>query len=204
MDIKIPTEGDLVLKIPQVEVDLVFRKYELTYDEKIKREEFVKYNDSTLGNIITKPRYKTLIPIVLERYNEFLDLGIGTFLLNLKKSGDCFYKEFLGPYGDEAYCDYSIKDESIKKQKGIYAYGLNTIMYIGRCRDSFKKRIDNGYGKISPYNCLKLGQSTNCRLNFFVTSNRPSFWVATMDNPKLIAEYEEYIRDYYHLPWNIR
>ena len=49
---------------------------------------------------------------------------------------------------------------------------LYEVVYIGRSNEPFFKRFSStGYTKISPKNCYKDGQSTNCKINSFVNSN---------------------------------
>lgn len=51
---------------------------------------------------------------------------------------------------------------------GVYAFTVvDEVRYIGECAD-FSVRFNNGYGNISPKNCYKGGQETNCRLNNLV------------------------------------
>lgn len=56
--------------------------------------------------------------------------------------------------------------------KGLYSFVVdNTIKYIGRSHDPFYKRVNQGYGHISPKNCFRDGQSTNCRINSIIAKN---------------------------------
>ncbi|MFK4618979.1 hypothetical protein ABIF50_002256 [Bradyrhizobium diazoefficiens] len=58
---------------------------------------------------------------------------------------------------------------------GVYAYFVgDDLKYIGRCKDSMKKRINHGYGKVHPKNCYLDGQSTNCHLNALIAPLRES------------------------------
>lgn len=58
------------------------------------------------------------------------------------------------------------------------------IFYIGRCYDSFGKRVNKGYGKIHPKNCCIDGQSTNCHLNALIESEvgNVKFCVCALDD----------------------
>jgi len=61
------------------------------------------------------------------------------------------------------------------KRRGIYIYAVgNKIRYVGRCLDSFEKRVNSGYGRISPKNCFIDGQKTNCHLNNLILINKGS------------------------------
>lgn len=71
----------------------------------------------------------------------------------------------LHKYGEGPFCEFDIPDE-IKEDKGLYILVVDGIVrYIGKCNNTFKKRISEGYGHISPRNCFKGGQSTNCHIN---------------------------------------
>lgn len=106
---------------------------------------------------------------MFEKYNNHLDTKIGDFLIFLKNNNDSFYKKFLNPYGDGEYCKFMISDQEVIDKKGLYLYKLGEeVLYIGRCRDSFKKRFNQGYGTIHPKNCYLDGQSTNCHINSLI------------------------------------
>jgi len=48
---------------------------------------------------------------------------------------------------------------------GVYLYLVEgKVKYVGEAKD-FGKRVNAGYGIISPRNCFKGGQITNCRIN---------------------------------------
>jgi hypothetical protein len=50
----------------------------------------------------------------------------------------------------------------------VYALTVaDAARYIGECAN-FSARFNNGYGNISPKNCYKGRQETNCRLNNLV------------------------------------
>lgn len=74
----------------------------------------------------------------------------------------------LHKYGDGAFCYFSIHSKW-KRISGIYAFFIENEdkpVYIGQASKScFYKRINSGYGKISPRNCYVGGQSTNCKIN---------------------------------------
>lgn len=74
-------------------------------------------------------------------------------------------KLILHKYGQGPFCEFSAPKE-IEECKGIYIFIVNGIVkYVGRCQDNFKTRITQGYGHISPRNCYKGGQLTNCHVN---------------------------------------
>lgn len=70
----------------------------------------------------------------------------------------------LNTHGYGLFCKFTIPD-NFRGYRGIYfLFVENKIMYIGECVDLYK-RFNSGYGNISPKNCYKGGQSTNCKIN---------------------------------------
>jgi len=73
----------------------------------------------------------------------------------------------LHEYGAGPFCRFSISSEW-KGKEGVYIFLVNDIVkYVGECVD-LAARITTGYGNISPRNCFKDGQPTNCRINNLV------------------------------------
>ncbi len=69
----------------------------------------------------------------------------------------------LNKYGEGPFCKFRIPGNF--NTSGVYALVVeDTIKYIGECT-SLSSRYNSGYGNISPRNCFKGGQETNCRLN---------------------------------------
>ena len=122
---------------------------------------FKDYKSKTINQTLDRNTYKNL-----KNKIEF-DIPLGEFLFKLKEKGDKSYLKFLNNYGNKTYSHFGIVESDVDNKKGIYSYYLNDeIQYIGITKDNFKKRINSGYGKISPKNCYKDGQSTNCHLNW--------------------------------------
>lgn len=70
----------------------------------------------------------------------------------------------LHKYGYGPFCRFKIPSEYNGKI-GVYVIKVgDQIKYVGECED-LGKRFNMGYGVISPRNCYKGGQSTNCRIN---------------------------------------
>ena len=79
-------------------------------------------------------------------------------------------------YGGNDFCDFWI--EYPKNISGVYIWVINKdkykdkdnfddkyeIIYIGEAKDLLT-RFNTNYGHISPYNCTKNGQRTNCKMN---------------------------------------
>jgi len=80
------------------------------------------------------------------------------------------------------------------------------VKYIGRCKDSMKKRINQGYGKIHPKNCYLDGQATNSHLNARITAEKKkiTLWLHEMDSETEIELLERELIRAYNPPWNIQ
>lgn len=168
---------------------------------------FKRNNNKTLGETIVTPTYNTLANYATKYYFNELDTRLGDFLFQIKNTGDMFYKEFLNTYGDLEYSIFSLKDKQHYNLKGVYFYYLDhELKYIGRCRDSMQKRINNGYGSISPKNCFKDGQSTNCKLNALITKykDKIDLKIFSMNNEKEIEVLESMLIAERTPEWNFR
>ena len=179
----------------------------LHFENQIYTDVFKDKNNKTLKETIETSTYRSLVKIVSQNYFQELDTSLGDFLLKLKNNGDEFYKEFLNKYGDLEYSIFLLENKEQYHLKGVYFYYLNSeLKYIGRCRDSMQKRVNSGYGKISPKNCFKDGQSTNCKVNALVTQNREAIMlkIYPMDDVKEIEELESRLIDELMPEWNGR
>ena len=78
----------------------------------------------------------------------------------------------LNRYGKGPFCKFKIP-RNIEK-RGVYALIVSgTLKYIGECVN-LSSRYNMGYGNISPRNCFKGGQETNCRVNNLIYSSSQS------------------------------
>jgi hypothetical protein len=114
---------------------------------------------------------------------------------------------FLNKYGDLTYSKFWVDDERVLTAKGLYLYVVqNTLQYIGRCKDSFKKRINQGYGTIHPKNCFIDGQATNCHINALVTQFRTdiTLLVCPLNDLQTIIDAEAGLIGQYRPSWNIQ
>jgi hypothetical protein len=69
----------------------------------------------------------------------------------------------LHPYGNGPFCRFRIPN--VIHKTGVYVVLVDEIpKYAGECED-LSKRWNTGYGNISPRNCFRKGQETNCRIN---------------------------------------
>ncbi|TCZ79322.1 hypothetical protein E0485_05510 [Paenibacillus albiflavus] len=179
-----------------------FREIVIEFNFSIYSDVYSSKNNKTL----THRRYSKFKIIIENKYSNFLDIGLGTYLAKLKEAGDLFYKEFLNKNGDKIYSTFYITDKLAQNSKGIYINCIdNEINYIGRCRDTFGKRINQGYGKIYPKNCYIDGQSTNCHLNNLVTENmgKAKLYILDLHDEKQIIELEEALIKKYQPEWNV-
>ena len=69
----------------------------------------------------------------------------------------------LNRYGAGPFCKFKIPPGL--KQAGVYVITIDgQARYVGECAN-LAARFNAGYGNISPRNCFKGGQETNCRVN---------------------------------------
>ena len=168
---------------------------------------FADKNNKTLRETLDHRRYRSLSERCRDGYRHHLDSALGDVLLLLKNGGDPFYGHFLNPYGDLTYSTFSIADPSALDARGVYAYYADdTLKYIGRCKDSMRKRVNQGYGKIHPKNCFRDGQATNCHLNALITAEarQVSLWLCGMEDVSAIETLERRLIREYTPPWNIQ
>lgn len=185
---------------------LSFKEVDLKFGETNLKDVFALKNNKTLSETIEHEKYAKFKKFIIDNYPSFLDFRLGDFLLILKKKKDDNYKLFLNIYGDLEYSFFYIADKEVLNKKGLYAYTVeNEIKYIGRCLDSFKKRINQGYGKIYPKNCYRDGQATNCHLNSLITKNSSSvsLWIYPVRNDEEIMRLEIALIGKYDPEWNI-
>lgn len=85
----------------------------------------------------------------------------------------------LNKYGAGPFCKFAIPSRF--KASGVYVLTVDCApQYVGECAN-LSARFNAGYGNISPKNCFKGGQETNCRLNnllyaAFLTNQRVALW----------------------------
>jgi hypothetical protein len=85
----------------------------------------------------------------------------------------------LNRYGAGPFCKFKIASRF--RASGVYVLTVDEeIRYVGECAN-LSARFNAGYGNISPKNCFKGGQETNCRLNNLVytaakAGERISLW----------------------------
>lgn len=108
----------------------------------------------------------------------------------------------LHQYGGGPFCKFKIPRNL--NCSGVYALCVDReIRYIGEC-EKLSQRFNAGYGNISPRNCFKGGQQTNCRINNLVFQEIKrgvpiSLWFLAIEDYKLL---ERRFRDSLSLGWN--
>lgn len=168
---------------------------------------FSKKNNKTLEETLSSTRYVNLSEEVFRHYPNSLNEKLGSFLYRLKISDDKFYLQFLNENGDNTFCEFSIASTPLSRLKGVYCFAIaETIKYFGRSHDPFEKRVNQGYGRISPKNCYRDGQSTNCHLNSLIAKyfNEVSFYVCPIDDDYKIDLVEKLLINCYKPEWNIQ
>jgi hypothetical protein len=187
--------------------DYNFERTELYFEPDVYKNVFAEKNNKTLHETIDAKRYSHLKKYVYRNYKNQLNIPLGLFLKQLKDNDDLFYKEFLNDHGDAVYSKFRIIDRKYLLEKGLYIYCINDeLKYIGRSKDPFGKRINNGYGNISPKNCYLDGQSTNCHINSLITKYRreTTLFLSPLKNDTIIVQVEIDLINKYSPEWNIQ
>ena len=115
----------------------------------------------------------------------------------------------LHPYGSGTFCEFRIPRG--RRSQGMYVLTKDGEMtYIGEC-ENLSNRHNAGYGQISPRNCYKGGQETNCRINRLIAEATQSGHVVELwFHPTLglsrsaRRSVERQLRDRCNPPWNLR
>jgi hypothetical protein len=184
---------------------LRFKKSDLKFSDGKYINIFSKKNNKTLAETIRSKRYSFLKEVAEEKYNNYLDYGLGVFLLELKNRQDEFYKKFLNKYGDEIYIKFELEPAE-NNCNGLYIFCKNKeLKYVGKTTDSIINRVNNGYGNISPKNCFLDGQSTNCHINSLIAKDYRyiSFYYLAMKGERQINDLEADLISKYDPAWNI-
>jgi hypothetical protein len=159
-----------------------------------------------LASILEKPRYALLAAEVHQRFPDRLSRPLGPFLAERKAEGDMIYSKFLNAWGDRTYRRFRLDAHRVASARGIYAFVVGKMLrYIGRSRDPFSKRIQQGYGYIAPRACFSDGQSTNCRVNSLVTVAWPdvAFFVHVEEDEERLVFLEKELIARYLPDWNV-
>lgn len=109
----------------------------------------------------------------------------------------------LHRYGGGPFCKFQIPN--FLRISGVYVLSIgDRPEYVGEC-DNLASRFNAGYGNISPRNCFKKGQQTNCRVNnlIYLTiagGNSVSLWFLPTPEYKAV---ELALRLAHRLGWNL-
>jgi len=201
---------------PDCQKELTFQPIKLDFKDNVIENVFQSLK-KPLGDFIKKAKYAHLQNEVFSKYERYLKIALGEFLIENKKAGHDFYKRFLKHAkdrneengeiiknvltGDSTYRNFSIPDDENTRKVGLYIYSIsneiNGIKYIGSCYkkdkpNSFFKRVE-GYGNIAPYNTLIDGQGTNVRINpkINMLRNNITYWICPQENDKNQILYYE-------------
>lgn len=108
----------------------------------------------------------------------------------------------LNRYGHGSFCRFRVPQDA--KRAGVYLIVTDDrLAYVGECQD-FSQRFNTGYGQISPKNCYKGGQETNCRINQLILKCAESGWqtdVYFIETPHRFA-LETALVQTHRPPWN--
>jgi len=197
--------NDSGLKSMQI-MGLQFWRVQLFFEPGTKSDLFALKNNKTVGETNLDRRYASLAAVINARYPDSINVALGVFLQERKLAGDQVYLRFLNSYGDKTYCRFYFQDGGWLNRRGLYCYVVNgSITYVGQSKDSFRKRINQGYGNISPKNCCLDGQATNCHLNSFITDhkNEVELYLCELNDPITIDRMEKSLIKTYQPSWNI-
>lgn len=164
---------------------------------------FAAKNNKTVAETLASRNYSRLSSEVCRQYPSALNEKLGKFLYGLKINGDKFYLRFLNEYGDSTHCDFSMAEPL--ESKGLYCLVTGGVVrYIGRSHDPFEKRINQGYGHLSPKNCYRDGQATNCHLNSLIAEHwaQITFYVCPLENDDEIDALERALVRQLRPEWN--
>jgi hypothetical protein len=186
--------------------NIKFKIVPLIFEKNNYENVFFDKNNKTLKQTFEHEKYSRLKTLLSDKYRAHLNLKLGDFLKLLKQRNDNNYLCFLNKYGDKKFCKFKMNDHLT--DKGIYLFAINNeIKYVGRCTDNFKKRINQGYGKIHPKNCFIDGQATNCHLNSLINSAinvEFGVYIMTEKTKDEIKELEKLILTFNRYEWNIQ
>jgi hypothetical protein len=122
----------------------------------------------------------------------------------------------LHKYGSGPFCRFRIGHGNQSLDVfGVYAIvgGASRILYVGKCAghtSTLGARFNSGHGQISPRNCFKGGQSTNCHVNMCIlqaakNSEQLSLFFHVTSDGFMASQLEHnLIRQIGKPPWNLK
>ena len=174
---KLPAGGLTQMKdgsfmVPFKERTLYFRPVKLNFSGSIREDVFSRVQ-TPLEELLKKPEFSHLLPLVNAKYSRYLPLQSGVFLGQLKERHDPAYREFLNIYGDEKYGTFRLEESNEGSKKGVMIVVFKRALYhVVNCQDSFRMVINETFGRISSEDCLLTGDSTRCRINALLCNNK--------------------------------
>jgi hypothetical protein len=113
----------------------------------------------------------------------------------------------LHAYGSGPFCRFRIGRSC--REPGLYVLTLeDDPVYAGECVDLSQRWGPNGYGGISPRNCFRGGQPTNCRVNAAILTaakegRRIDLWFSAFDGDTMDRRLAEtHLIQSLTPPWN--
>ena len=174
---KSPSGGLMQLKdgsliVPFQEKTLYFKPVKLNFSGGLREDVFARAQ-KPLQDLLETPAFSLLLPQVNAKYSRYLSMKSGLFLGHLKERHDPFYREFLNSYGDEKYGTFRLEVSNEADKNGVLIVVVNKGIYHAvNCRDTFRVIINDLFGRISAEDCLLSGDSSRCRINALLCSNR--------------------------------
>jgi hypothetical protein len=163
-------DGSLV--VPVGGKTLYFKPVKLIFYGGVREDLFARVQ-KTLQDVIQNPAFSHLLPAINARHSQCLPLKTGLFLSQLKERHDPFYREFLNIYGDEKYGAFRLEDPREGDKKGVLVVVVTRgIYHVVNCPDSIRGIINDTFGRLSPEDCLLSGDSSRCRMNAILCTNK--------------------------------
>jgi hypothetical protein len=163
-------DGSLV--VPYKEKTLYFKAVKLNFSGPIREDLFARVK-TPLEELLKNAAFSHLLPRVNAKYSRYLPMQSGLFLNHLKERHDPFYREFLNTYGDEKYGTFRLEESNEGSKKGVLLVVVKKALYhVVNCPDTFRGIINDRFGRIYSDDCLLSGDSTRCRINAVLCTNK--------------------------------
>jgi hypothetical protein len=163
---------DGALAVPVEGKTLYFRPVSLQFAGGVKEDTFAR-EQKILGDLLKTPEFQHLQSPVNAKYSRYLPLKTGLFLGQLKERHDPFYREFLHQYGDDRYGSFRVEEAGETGKTGVLLVVANRGLYeVVSCPDTFRKMINDTFGRVGPSDCLLSGDPLRCRVNAILSTNK--------------------------------
>ena len=187
-----------------------FQKIEIDVLEMGIENTFAKFDKMTLGELLGQKKYEQLKQQTEKHHGPLLDWPAGKALLEMKNTGNPFYRQFLNKYGDMLYSHFVVKgNEELLQQHGVYNVIVEgELVFTGVCARSFKERFNQHLGNISAKGCYRDGTATHCHINARLTERFGKadvhFSVCPMEDKKEMNQLKNAIIRRFEPVWNLR